>query len=318
MTESAAEIVIVLPGGLEAAPRTGPTPYWVYLASLGSDESRRTMATCLRHIAQVIGNCKAEEFPWHQLRYEHTTVIRAAIVAEGKSPSRANKHLSALRGVLREAWRLGMLPAENYQRAIDIREVKGHREPAGRNIHDDEMTAMLAACMATEGLAGIRDAALIAALESTGMRRAEAAGALLERYDPGERALRIIGKGNKERTVYIHRDAVPAFERWLVAVGERRGPVFRPIDKWGHIKPRPMTPRGIGLVIDKRRRQAGLAPLSTHDFRRTIGGDFLDAGGDLAQLQRLFGHASATTTAGYDRRPGRKLRTAIDRMRIAG
>ena len=122
MTESATEIVIVPPGGLEVAPPTGPTPYWVYLASLGSDESRRTMATCLSHIAQVIGNCKAEEFPWHQLRYEHTTVIRAAIVAEGKSPSRANKHLSALRGVLREAWRLGMLPAEDYQRAIDVRD----------------------------------------------------------------------------------------------------------------------------------------------------------------------------------------------------
>jgi site-specific recombinase XerD len=78
-----------------------------------------------------------------------------------------------------------------------------------------------------------------------------------------------------------------------------------------------MTPRGIGLVIDHRRRQAGLAPLSTHDFRRTMGGDFLDAGGDLAQLQRLFGHASATTTVGYDRRPARELRTAIDRMSIA-
>lgn len=87
MTESATEIVIVSPDDLEVAPRTGPTPYYVYLASLGSDESRRTMATCLSHIAQMIGNCKAEEFPWHQLRYEHTTVIRATIVAQGKSPS---------------------------------------------------------------------------------------------------------------------------------------------------------------------------------------------------------------------------------------
>lgn len=319
MDQAAIALAGTAPRSAPAVPIRGtPTPYWVYLASLGSDESRRTMRGCLGHIASGFSGLTGEEFPWHELRYEHTAIIRAAIVAEAKSPSHVNKHLSALRGVLREAWRLGLMSAEDFHRAADIRELKGHREPAGRSIHGDEVGALLAACAAGEGPAGLRDAALIAFLQSTGVRRAEAAAALIERYDPHERSQRIIGKGNKERIVYIHHAAAPVLERWLVTVGERRGPVFRPVDKWGNIRPRHMTPRGIGLTIDQRRQEAGLQPMATHDFRRTLGGDFLDAGGDLAQLQKLFGHASATTTAGYDRRPGRELRAAVDRLPILG
>jgi site-specific recombinase XerD len=319
MDEPAGTLAEIGPrSALAVPPRDGPTPFWVYLASLGSDESRRTMRGCLNHIADSLAGVPGEQFGWHELRYEHTVIIRAMIVGEGKSPSFVNKHLSALRGVLREAWRLGLTSAEDFHRAADIRELKGHREPAGRSIHGDEVSAMLGACAADERPAGIRDAALIAFLQSTGARRAEAAGALIERYDPRERSQRIVGKGNKERTVYIHREAVPVLERWLVTIGERRGPVFRPVDQWGNIRPRHMTPRGIGLIIDQRRQEAGLQPLATHDFRRTLGGDFLDAGGDLAQLQKLFGHASATTTAGYDRRPGRELRAAVDRLPILG
>lgn len=319
MAEPGSGLAATGPGRLPSPPgRPATSPYSVYLLSLGSDESRRAMRACLDHVARITAGVPGAEYPWHQLRYEHTTAIRAMIIAEGHSPSHVNKHLSALRRVLREAWRLELMTAEDYQRAADIPEMKGQREPAGRSIHADEISAMLAACTAAPGPAGIRDAALIAVFQSTGLRRAEAASALIERYNPGERALRIIGKGNKERTVYIHNDAVPVLDRWLVAIGERRGPVFRPVDRWENVRPQHMTPRGIGLAIDQRRKQAGLQPLSTHDYRRTLGGDFLEAGGDLAQLQQLFGHASATTTVGYDRRPGKKLRTAVDRVPILG
>lgn len=310
--------VTVPPSAPVPSARPPASPYAVYLLSLGSEESRRAMKGCLDRIAQMMSGAPGAEYPWHQLRYEHATAIRALLTETGHSPSHVNKHLSAMRRVMKEAWRLGLMTAEDYERAADVDGVKGSRLPAGRSINPDEITAMLAACAATPGVPGIRDAALIAFLQSTGARRAEAAGALLERYDPGTRALRIIGKGNKERLVFIHREAVPVLDRWLVAVGERRGPVFRPVDRWGNIRRRHMTPRTIGMLIDQRRAQAGLQPLATHDFRRTLGGDFLDEGGDLAQLQKLFGHASATTTAGYDRRPERELRAAVDRLPILG
>jgi len=303
------------------ARRKDENPYWVYLARF-SGESRRTMRGCLDRIAAIITRTPdapglGGQFPWEQIRYPHVVLLRTQFTERWASPSHVNKHLSALRGVLRECWRLGLITGEEYWRARDVENVKGSREPAGRNIHTDELTAMLAACLADERVPhGIRDAALVATLQSTGIRRAEAADAKIERYDHGERSLRVIGKGNKERTVYLHQMAVLYLDRWLVTVAVRRGPVFRGIDKWGNIGTKPLSARAIGYIVDERREQAGLPRLATHDFRRTFIGDFLDAGGDLVQAQKLAGHASATTTAAYDRRPGRALRAAVDRLSL--
>jgi site-specific recombinase XerD len=313
--------------GLPAAPapmrRRDENPYWVYLARF-SGESRRTMYGCLNRIAAIVMNADqyslppniAEQIPWEQIRYAHVVLLRTEF-AERWSLSHVNKHLSALRGVLRECWRLGLMTAEDYERAMDVENVKGSREPVGRNIHTNEMAALLGACVADESAVhGTRDAALIAVLQSTGIRRAEAAAALIERYDHGERSLRVIGKGNKERTVYLHQTAVPYVDGWLLAIADRRGPIFRSIDRWGNIGTEALSARAIGYIVNERREQANLPRLSTHDFRRTFIGDFIDAGGDLVQAQQLAGHASATTTARYDRRPARARRAAVDRLSL--
>jgi site-specific recombinase XerD len=311
-----------LPSALAPVRRKDESPYWVYLARFAG-ESRRTMHGCLNRIAAIILQVpfappdSGAQIPWEQIRYPHVVLLRTEFIERWESPSHVNKHLSALRGILKECWRLGLMSAEDYQRACDVANVKGHREAAGRSIHSDEISALLAACLADESIPhGTRDAALVAVLQSTGLRRAEAATALIERYDHGERTLRVIGKGDKERTVYIHETAVPYLDRWLVAVGERRGPLFRSIDRWRNIHADPLSARAIGYLLNERRGQAGLPRLSTHDFRRTFIGDFIDAGGDLVQAQKLAGHASATTTASYDRRPGRALRTAVDRLSL--
>lgn len=294
-------------------------PYQVYLDSLNSPESRRTMKGALDRIAKL--QTSDEEAtgkwqPWWLLRYEHTTGIRAALIQRGYSPTHVNKHLIALRQVLRVCWRMGLMDADDYQRAADIKNVNVDRLPAGRNIARDELARMLQVWTDQDGPAGPRNAAIIAVLYSTGLRRAEAADALLERYDTGERSLKVIGKRNKERFVYISPTAVPVLDRWLVLLPSRRGPIFRPILKNGTIQPGAMTPRAIGYVVDRTRKKAGLPVLATHDFRRTHTGDLLDAGVDLATAQKLLGHASPTTTARYDRRPDRAARAAADRLTL--
>ncbi|MCP4467661.1 MAG: hypothetical protein GY813_13035 [Halieaceae bacterium] len=93
-------------------------PAAVYLARLGKG-SRRTMRTALNTVAEIAtGTPDATVMPWSQLRYQHTAAIRATL-AERYAPSTANKHLAALRGVLREAWRLGQLDGDDYHRAVD-------------------------------------------------------------------------------------------------------------------------------------------------------------------------------------------------------
>ncbi|RFS82300.1 integrase [Actinomadura spongiicola] len=315
--------------------RTGPHdrgPFMVYVASLESPRSRRAMSACLHRLAAMLhtaagrepGPAPGETFPWAELRAEHTTALRALVGrqtthgAEGQpvpwSPAYRNLHLSALRGVLRTAWRLGEMSTDDYQRAASVRNFRGTRLPAGRSVHTTEFTALLRACATDRSPAGVRDAALLAVLYTTGARRAEVAALRREDYDPGERSLRIVGKGEKQRLEYLHESAATLLGAWLAVDDAPRGPLFKPVHRSGAVQHRAMSDAAVRNAVIKRRRQAALPPMTPHDFRRTFIGDLLDQGVDLATVQHLVGHASPATTARYDRRPERRRRDAVDRL----
>lgn len=319
-----------LPAEQSPLPRDR-NPYDVYLDSLGSQDSRRTTAACLDNIARLIALEHGVELleppgrylTWGELRYEHTMKIRSTLIQhrvikndrpQPLAPAYINKHLAALRKVLEHAWMLGLMHAEDYQRARSIKGVEGARLSHGRNIAVTEMAALLKVCVEDDSPAGIRDAALIALLQSTGGRRAEVAGALIDEYDPGSRTLRIIGKRNKEREVDLHEQAAVYLGRWIVKLGASTGPIFRPIDKWGNIKRDGMTPGAILRIVNKRRKQAGLPPMTPHDFRKTFIGALLDEGVDLSTAQKIAGHESPTTTARYDLRPRRTRKEAVEKL----
>lgn len=109
----------------------------VYLARL-APSGPRTMRAALDTIAGMVtgGAADAAALPWHELRYPHTQAIRTAL-AERYAPATANKHLSTLRGVLREAWWLRLMSAEDSARACDLapcaarRCLRGGRCPRG-------------------------------------------------------------------------------------------------------------------------------------------------------------------------------------------
>ncbi|WP_308164500.1 tyrosine-type recombinase/integrase [Nonomuraea sediminis] len=301
------------------APAVEPArdPYHVYLDSLTSPESRRTMRGCLDRLAKLLTGDEAATGagqPWHLLRYEHTVRIRSLLTDQGWSPAYVNKHLVALRRVLKEAWRLGQTSSEDYARASDLAPVRQTRLPTGHHVAKEVVGAALSTC--DDSTAGIRDAALIATLYSTGCRRAELAGLMLADYDPGARSLRVRGKRDKERLVYLTTDAIGLLERWLAVRGGSAGPLFSPISKAGRIRPRPLSGQGIADILSRRLGEAGASRRTAHDFRRTFIGELLDAGVDLATAQALVGHSSPATTARYDRRPERTRREAVDRLTL--
>jgi integrase len=119
---------------------------------------------------------------------------------------------------------------------------------------------------------------------STGIRRSEAAHIMWDDFCSD--GLRIHGKGNKERIVPVPPFIVGAV--YQACLGRKGEMVFG------------VGGDGIAAVLRKASREAGIPIVTPHDLRRTF------ATRALRQLpvvvvQKLMGHSSPTTTAGYDR-----------------
>ena len=144
------------------------------------------------------GSCGLDELPWASLRYRHTSGLRALLVEQQRAPATVNRFVAALRGAVREAWRLRQMTAEDYQQAADIPLVTGSRLPSGRRLAGDEIQALFACCANDMSAAGVRDAAILAVLVGCGLRRSEAAGLDLSDYQRVTSEIRVrVAKGRE-------------------------------------------------------------------------------------------------------------------------
>ncbi len=286
-------------------------PAAVYLASLG-DGSRLTMRSALNTIAELLGvgemrdadgrDMRCLAVPWASLRYQHTAAIRAQL-QDRYAPATANKLLAALRRVLREARRLGQMSADDYDQAVDLRTIRAERLPRGRALSNSEVAALMRVCADDLTPAGARDAALIALLRGTGMRRAELVALDLTDYDVATGAITVrSGKGRKDRMVYAPAGARSALDDWIAIRGEVPGPLFYGLVKGGALVVRRLAAQAVAVVCAARAAEAGIAPFTPHDMRRTFISGLLDAGADISTVQRLAGHEDPATTSRYDRR----------------
>jgi len=287
-------------------------PAAVYLASLAPG-SRRTMLHSLNVIAWILTNDALDAFSldWGQVRYQHTAAVRAWL-AQHYRPATANKMLAALRQVLKHAWKLGLMSAEDYHRAREMGSVRGETLPAGRDLAPGEIAALMQACEADPSPAGARDAAILALMYATGIRRSSVVGLDLADYDPVHQTLRVrAAKGRKDYLAHIPQDgAARALDDWLAVRGHEAGPLFWPVNKGGKLTPRRLSSQAIYNLLRKRAIEAGVNHFSPHDLRRTLAGDLLDAGADVVTVQRILAHANVQTTARYDRRPEASKRKA--------
>jgi site-specific recombinase XerD len=292
--------------------RADEHPVAVYLAGL-SASSRRTMATALDIIARILTRdetSSAWDVPWHYLRFQHTQAIRS-VLQDKYAHTTANRMLSALRGVLRAAWKLGLMAGDDYQMAASVESVRGETTPAGRALARGELAALLATC--DQSPLGVRDAAILSVLYGCGLRREELVTLDLSDYDRVTAELRVRGKGNKQRAVPAE-PVVPALDDWLFVRGTQPGPLF-----WGlgnRNTGRRLTAQAVYNMLEKRTKEAGVEALSPHDFRRTYVGDLLDAGADIVTVQKMAGHADPATTSRYDRRDSRARHKAASLLHV--
>jgi len=209
--------------------------------------------------------------------------------------------------------------ATQAARVTAIKDVSGERAPKGRHISAEEFQALLQACQQDDSPAGSRDAALMALAWCTGARRSELTSLKLSDLSLLDqvRQIKIKGKGNKVRRVYLQSEGDAWLKAWLRVRGLDPGPVFCRVRKGGKLQRQGgLSDEGLAQMLAKRCLQAGVDPLTWHDFRRTFAGNLLDGNVDLATVQKLMGHTSPTTTSNYDRRGEDVKIRAVHKLKV--
>ncbi len=283
-------------------------PALVYLSGL-TKGGRRTQQTALENIAYLITKGRADmmTLAWHKLKYQHTSAIRTMLIDEDKyKPATINRHLSALRGVLKEAWRLGLMKVEAYSAAAAIENLKSETLPSGRMLQPEEIKKLLQVCGLHNRETGIRDAAIISVLYVTGMRRFEAASLEIGDFEllTGQVTIQH-GKGRKARTSYIDGNAKAHLVNWIRLRTLKAGALFLVINSKGIVTDKPLGVQSIYDMLERRGKQAGLERFSPHDLRRSAISEMLDRDVDISTVAKVVGHRSLDTTRRYDRRDER-------------
>lgn len=246
-------------------------PALLYLAQLGQG-SRRTMTEALEKIARFTsdGQCDMRSLPWSELRIAHTSALRERLASQ-LAPATANKHLAALRGVLKQVSRLGLIPPDEYQKAIQLAAVHGPAPRKSRALSPEEFRLLIGACDRDRSPAGARDAALFALLFGANLRRAEIAALDLSDFDRRSNTICVRGNGTRPpRRTPASRDCVMALEAWLARRGVATGPLYNPVNKGGRIEIRRLSEQAIYVACHKRASEAGLPPVSPEDLRRSL------------------------------------------------
>ncbi|MEN6311241.1 MAG: tyrosine recombinase XerC [Acidobacteriota bacterium] len=146
----------------------------------------------------------------------------------------------------------------------------------------------------------IRDRAILELFYATGTRVSELVGIELGDVHFGERLIRVLGKGKKERLVPFGRIAVEALQAWLVVrpllVQDRMGePAVFVNYRGGRL-----TTRSVQRMVQAYiRRTAVSRRISPHSLRHSFASHLLGRGADLRVIQELLGHESLATTQKY-------------------
>lgn len=142
-----------------------------------------------------------------------------------------------------------------------------------------------------------RDQLVLELLYGGGLRVSEAASLRYANIDEGQSALRIIGKGNKERICPLGSlawKALETFKNTLPFAYTQQSLVLV------HANQKPLGVRGIQTTLKVYLKLAGLpADMTPHKIRHSYATHLLNRGMDLRTLQKLLGHASLSATQVY-------------------
>jgi integrase/recombinase XerC len=257
-----------------------------------SEHTRRAYLTDLRSLFTFLG----ERAPGAGLDALDLPMLRAWLAAQAA------------------AWaaRRGMLTTDP---AVRLQLPKARRTLPSVLRQDQALAAMAAADLGAQQRdpLALRDKLIVELLYATGIRVSELCGLDIDDIDTGRRLLRVLGKGNKQRTVPFGRPASAALADWLadgrpaLTTGES-GPALL-LGPRG----RRLDPRQARTVVHQTMSAVQGAPdIGPHGLRHSAATHLLEGGADLRVVQELLGHSTLATTQLYTHVTVARLRAVHD------
>lgn len=238
---------------------------------------------------------------------DHVAHLRDDLAYQPRSLSRA---LSGMRRFFAFCASRGWIeanPAENLRNPKAPRRLPHY-------LVDDEIVRLVRAPDPDHPEA-VRDHALLVTFLFTGLRLSELTGLNLEDVDLASRAMRVMGKGSKERLVPLHDEVCRALRNYIdhhrPPVSATPQPVF--VARGG----RRMTLRAGGWAVRRAVLRAGLSMRTTpHKLRHTFATQLLQKGASLVEIKELLGHSQLATTSIYTHTNVNRLRSAVGKIAV--
>lgn len=217
-----------------------------------------------------------------------------------------NTRLAALRFAVRRAIDLGTLTGPNFARVAEFLPEPLDSKPR-RAVPIEVGERILAAC-AGNGLADLRDRAMIALGFYFGVRRESIATLEMDRLDLRRNEFTVVVKGRRLHTITLHAKARRAIEPWLAALRAHRAPltgrVFRRLHRdiyaTGGLRiGKELSAAGVSEVIKIRAEVAGYPKFHAHLMRHCFISWALENGATEAEVMAVTGHRSLTSFRGY-------------------
>ena len=216
----------------------------------------------------------------------------------------ANRRLSVFKRFFRWALREGLISADPTLK------LQAARQPlrVPKTLSEAQVEALLAAPDVMQPL-GLRDRTMLELMYASGLRVSELVSLKTVYVSLDEGALRVSGKGAKERLVPFGAEAHAWLRRYL---GEARGAILKRQTSdalFVTTRGAAMTRQMFWKLIKRHALQAGIdAPLSPHTLRHAFATHLLNHGADLRAVQMLLGHADISTTTIYTHVARERLR----------
>ena len=293
--------------------------------------NKNTRAAYVQAVAQFFRWCEEYGLQLRSIRPLH---VSAYIESKLLSAPSIKQHLAALRGLFNWLVIKQVVPDNP---AIFVKGPRFSRQVGITIMEAEQMRQLLDSIQVTRkikvptkhgggdkevaDLKGLRDRAAISIMAYTFARVSAVVGLSLADYRlEGKRArLRLMEKGNKEKLVWLHREAEEFLDVWLAAarIEDAATPIFQTLDKAHRLTGEAINRRDMLRAVKERCIAAGLSEeFCNHTFRGTGITVFLNNRGSLETAQDMANHSDPRTTKLYDRRKELATLSEIER-RIA-